>query len=185
MTRIKEILKADARYKAAMEELDKLKGIKDEGEREKAIQRSSRLIVAAAYDRSEAYELLAFTLIQSADRLFRASAEMLATVQNNVRYNDRFKLNKAMRALNEIITTLDHESCKIHEDYHLHGEVEDSDLTPFEAIDKNSEVLLHFNMLLFNALKMSKGNAKMLEKYLDRLKGEGEPVFTKKEIASL
>ena len=40
-------------------------------------------------------------------------------------------------------------------------------------------------MLLYNALKKSKGNAKLLEKSLLRLKGVGEDIFSIEEINSL
>ena len=91
----------------------------------------------------------------------------------------------AMDKLNKMIKTFDHESTKIHKDYHLHAEVEDSDLTPFDAINGNSKVVLHFVMLIYNALKKSKGNAVILEKYLKKLKGEGEDLFSIEEINSL
>lgn len=185
MTRIKEILKADSRYKEAMSQLDKLKSIEDPEERGEAIRSASKLIVAAAYERAEVYELLAFVLLQSADRLLRTSSDILGTVQNSVKYNDRFKLKKTLKSLNDIIDFFEEESSKIHEQYHLHGEVEDSDLTPFDAIEHNAEVILHFNMLIFEALRKSKGNAKILEKYLTKLRGEGEPLFTLEEIASI
>lgn len=185
MTRVKEILKADSRYKEGMTALEKAMKIEDQEEREKAIAEFSKLLVAVAYDRAEVYELLAFTLIQSADRLLRASYDILNTVKDNVKYNDRFKLTDAMGKLNKMITTFDAESVKIHKDYYLHGEVEDSDLTPFDAINNNSKVILHFVMLLYNALKKSKGNAKLLEKSLLRLKGVGEDIFSIEEINSL
>ena len=185
MTKIKKILEADSRYKEALAVVEKAMQIKDEGLKQEAIQNFSRLLVALAYDRAEVYELLAFTLIQSADRLLRASYEMVDTVKDNVKYNDRFKLNETMKMLNKIITTFDHESAKMHKEYHLHGEVEDSELTPFDAINNNSEVILHFTMLLYNALKKSKGNAKILERSLRKLKGEGEDIFSIEEINSL
>lgn len=185
MTRIKEILKTDSRYKEAMSQLEKLKSIEDQEEREKAIRKASKLIVAAAYERAEVYELLAFVLIQSADKLLRTSSEILGTVQGSVKYNDKFKLKKAMGSLNDIIDFFEEESSKIHEQYHLHGEVEDSELTPYDAIEHNAEVILHFNMLIYEALRKSKGNAKILEKSLTKLKGEGEPLFTLEEIASI
>ena len=185
MTRVKEILKADSRYKEGMAVLEKAMKIEDQEEREKAIADFSRLLVAVAYDRAEVYELLAFTLIQSADRLLRASYDILNTVKDNVKYNDRFKLTDAMGKRNKIITTFDAESVKVHKDYYLHGEVEDSDLTPFDAINNNSKVILHFIMLLYNALKKSKGNAQILERYLRKLRGAGEDIFSIEEINSL
>lgn len=185
MTRVKEILKADSRYKEALAVVEKAMQIKDEGLKQEAIQNFSRLLVAIAYDRAEVYELLAFTLIQSADTLLRASYDMLDTVKDNLKYNDKFKLKDAMDKLNKMITTFDTESTKIHKEYHLHGEVEDSDLTPFDAINNNSTVILHFVMLIYNALKKSKGNAKILEKSLTKLKGVGEDIFTLEEIMSL
>ena len=185
MTRVKEILKADSRYKEGMAVLEKAMKIEDQEEREKAIADFSRLLVAVAYDRAEVYELLAFTLIQSADTLLRTSYDMLDTVKNNVKYNDRFKLTDAMSKLNKIITTFDAESVKFHKDYYLHGEVEDSDMIPYDAINNNSTVILHFVMLIYNALKKSKGNAQILEKYLRKLKGEGEDIFSIEEINSL
>lgn len=185
MTKIKKILEADSRYKEGLSVLKKAMKIEDEDKRQEAIDNFGRLLVAVAYDRAEVYELLAFTLIQSADRLLRASCEMIDTVRDNVKYNDRFKLNETMKMLNKIITTFDHESTKMHKEYHLHGEVEDSELTPFDAINNNSEVILHFIMLLYNALKKSKGNAKILERSLRKLKGEGEDIFSIEEINSL
>lgn len=185
MTRIKEILKADSRYKEGLAVLEKAMKIEDQEEREKAIAEFSKLLVAVAYDRAEVYELLAFTLIQSADTLLRASYDMLDTVKNNVKYNDRFKLTDAMGKLNKIITTFDAESVKFHKDYYLHGEVEDSDMIPYDAINNNSTVILHFVMLLYNALMKSKGNTKLLERYLRKLKGEGEDIFSIEEINSL
>lgn len=185
MTRVKEILKADSRYKEGMAVLEKAMKIEDQEAREKAIADFSRLLVAVAYDRAEVYELLAFTLIQSADTLLRTSYDMLDTVKDNVKYNDRFKLTDAMSKLNKIITTFDAESVKFHKDYYLHGEVEDSDMIPYDAINNNSTVILHFVMLIYNALKKSKGNAQILEKYLRKLKGEGEDIFSIEEINSL
>lgn len=185
MTRVKEILKADSRYKEGMAVLEKAMKIEDQEAREKAIADFSRLLVAVAYDRAEVYELLAFTLIQSADTLLRTSYDMLDTVKNNVKYNDRFKLTDAMSKLNKIITTFDAESVKFHKDYYLHGEVEGSDMIPYDAINNNSTVILHFVMLIYNALKKSKGNAQILEKYLRKLKGEGEDIFSIEEINSL
>ena len=185
MTRVKEILKADSRYKEALAVVEKAMQIKDDGLRQEAIQNFSRLIVALAYDRAEVYELLAFTLIQSADTLLRASHDMLDAVKDNLKYNDKFKLTDAMDKLNKMITTFDHESAKIHKEYHLHAEVEDSDLTPFDAINNNKDVILRFNMLIYNALKKSKGNAKILERSLTKLKGEGEDLFSLEEIMSL
>ena len=185
MTRVKEILKADSRYKEGMAVLEKAMKIEDQEAREKAIADFSRLLVAVAYDRAEVYELLAFTLIQSADTLLRASYDMLDTVKDNVKYNDRFKLTDAMGKLNKIITTFDAEPVKSHKDYYLHGEVEDSDMIPYDAINNNSTVILHFVMLLYNALMKSKGNTKLLERYLRKLKGEGEDIFSIEEINSL
>lgn len=185
MTRIKEILKADSRYKEGLAVLEKAMKIEDQEEREKAIAEFSRLVVAVAYDRAEVYELLAFTLIQSADKLLRESYDILNTVRDNVKYNDRFKLTDAMSKLNKIITTFDTESVKFHKDYYLHGEVEDSDLTPFDAINNNSTVILRFVMLIYNALMKSKGNAKILERSLLKLKGVGENIFSLEEINSL
>lgn len=185
MTRVKEILKADSRYKEGMAVLEKAMKIEDQEAREKAIADFSRLLVAVAYDRAEVYELLAFTLIQSADTLLRTSYDMLDTVKNNVKYNDRFKLTDAMSKLNKIITTFDAESVKFHKDYYLHGEVEDSDMIPYDAINNNSTVILHFVMLIYNALMKSKGNAQILEKYLRKLKGEGEDIFSIEEINSI
>ena len=170
MTRIKEILKTDSRYKEAMSQLEKLKSIEDPEEREKAIRKASKLIVAAAYERAEVYELLAFVLIQSADKLLRTSSEILGTVQGSVKYNDKFRLKKAMGSLNDIIDFFEEES---------------SELTPYDAIEHNAKVILHFNMLIYEALRKSKGNAKILEKSLTKLKGEGEPLFTLEEIASI
>lgn len=185
MTRIKEILKADARYKTATEKLESLKSIEDPEKRAEEIKEASRLIVATAYDRAEVYDLLGFTLIESADILFRESAKILQAVNGNVKFNDKFKLKEAMRALNKIINTFDAESQKIHEDYHLHGEVEDSDLTPYDAIRSNSKVILRMVMLTYNALKKSKGNAMILEKSLRKLKGVGDDIFSIYEIDSL
>lgn len=184
MTRVKEILKADSRYKEGLAVLEKAMKIEDQEEREKAIAEFSRLLVAVAYDRAEVYELLAFTLIQSADTLLRASYDMLNTVKDNVKYNDRFKLTDAMSKLNKMITTFDTESTKIHKEYHLHGEVEDGDLTPYDAIENNSKVILHFVMLAYNAFVKSKGNASIVERSLRKLKGEKE-IFTIEEIDSL
>lgn len=184
MTRVKEILKADSRYKEGLAILEKAMKIEDQEKREKAIAEFSRLLVAVAYDRAEVYELLAFILIQSADTLLRTSYEMLDTVKDNLKYNDKFKLKDAMEKLNKMITTFDAESTKIHKEYHLHGEVEDSDLTPFDAINSNSTVILHFVMLIYNALKKSKGNANLLERYLRKLKGTGD-IFSIEEINSL
>ena len=185
MTRIKQIIKADARYKEGMRELERLKTLEDPEEREKAIKKASKLIVGVAYNRAEVYELIGYTLLCAADRLFRTSAEMLETVQDNVKYNDRFKLNDAKSKLNKIIETFETEGRKIQEDYHLHGYVEDSDLVPYDAIENNSEVILHFCCLIYNALKKSKGNAKILQKSLTKLKGEGEDIFTLEEIELL
>lgn len=185
MTRIQKIIQADSRYKEGLAVLEKAMKIEDQEKREEAIANFSKLLVAVAYDRAEVYELLAFTLIQSADTLLRTSYEMLDTVKDNVKYNDRFKLTDAMGKLNKIIGTFDTESVKFHKEYHLHGEVEDSDLTPFDAINNNSTVILHFVMLIYNALKKSKGNAKLLEKSLTKLKGVGEDIFSLEEIASL
>ena len=103
MTRVKEILKADSRYKEGLAVLEKAMKTEDQEAREKAIEEFSKLFVAVAYDRAEVYELLAFTLIQSADRLLRASYDILNTVKDNVKYNDRFKLTDAMGKLNKMI----------------------------------------------------------------------------------
>lgn len=182
---MKDVLKADARYKKAIATLEKMSSLKDDKEREEAIQKASRLIVAAAYDKAEVYDLVGFMLILAAETLFQESYNLLDTVQDNLKYNDRFKLNDAKRALNKIISTFDAEAQKIHADYHLHAEVEDSDLTPYDAIEQNAKIILHFVLLLYNALKKSKGNAKLLERYLTKLKGEGEDIFTLEEINSL
>lgn len=184
MTRVKEILKADSRYKEGLAVLEKAMKIEDKEKREEAIAKFSKLLIEVAYDRAEVYELLAFTLIQSADTLLRASYDMLDTVKDNVKYNDRFKLNDAMKMLNKMIVTFDVESTKIHKDYHLHGMVEDSELTPFDAIENNSKVILHFVMLIYNAFAKSKGNAQIVEKSLRKLKGEME-IFSIEEIYSL
>lgn len=184
MTRVKEILKADSRYKEGLAELEKIKYIEDPKKREELVAHFSRLLVAIAYERAEVYELLAFTLIQSADTLLRASYDMLDTVKDNVKYNDKFKLKDAMDKLNKMIATFDTESTKIHKEYHLHGEVEDGDLTPYDAIENNSKVILHFVMLIYNAFVKSKGNASIVERSLRKLKGEKE-IFTIEEINSL
>lgn len=169
-----------------MKELERLKNIEDEKERLDAFAKASKLIVEVAYDRAEVYDLLGFILIQSADTLFRASAEMLDTVKSNVKFNDRFKLNKAMKSLNEIITNFDIESQKIHDDYFKHGYVDDNEeMTPYDAIEHNSKVILHFVMLIYNALKKSKGNAQILQRSLTKLKGVGDDIFSLEEIASL
>lgn len=185
MTRIDKIIQADARYKKGMAELQKTKGIEDQNARAEAIANMSKLIVSVAYDRAEAYELLAFVLIQAADKLMRTSYELLDTVKDNVKYKDKFKLKEAMRLINKMVDTFDEESAKVHEDYFKHGYVEDGDTTPFDAINHNSDVILHFIMLIYNALKKSKGNAQILERSLRKLKGVGEDIFPIEEIYSL
>jgi hypothetical protein len=184
MTRIKEILMADARYKRAIAELNKIKNIEDDNERQKAVDEAAKLIVAVAYDRAEAYDLLAFVLIESADILLRASSEMLSTVRDNVKYKDKFKLNEAKRALDKVITTFDIESQSFHNSYFKFGEVEDSNMSTYDAIEQNARIILHFVMLIYNALQKNKGNAEMLEKYIRRLKG-GKDIFSIQEIQSL
>ena len=56
MTRVKEILKADSRYKEGLAVLEKAMKIEDQEAREKAIAENTKLLVAVAYDSAKGYE---------------------------------------------------------------------------------------------------------------------------------
>lgn len=185
MNRIQQILLADARYKEAVAELERIKGIENEDERMKAIQKASKVIVEVAYDRSMIYELLAFTLISSADILLRTSSDMLAVVQPNVKYNDKFKLQEALKKINSIVNTFDEESAKFHQQYFEHGVVEGCpDLIPYDAIDENAHTMLHYLMFIYNALCQNHQNAMSIEDALTGMVNEKQ-LFSNEEIKAM
>lgn len=185
MNKIQQILMADARYKEAMAELDRIKVIEDEDERQKAIQKASKVIVSVAYDRAEVYELLAFTLLNSADILLRTSAEMLATVRPNVKYNDKYKLKEAEKSIQKVIDTFEDESAKFHQQYFEHGTVEGCpDLVPYDAIEENSRTMLHFLMFIYNALCQNHANAVDIEEHLRAMVND-KGIFSVGEINAM
>ena len=168
-----------------MAELERIKTIEDEKEREIAIQKASKLIVSVAYERAEVYELLAFTLLSSADTLLRTSSEMLSLVRTNVKYNDKFKLQNALNKVNSLIDTFEEESSKFHKEYFEHGMVEGNpDLIPYDAIEGNAKTMLHFNMLIYNALCQNHENAVTIEKELKSLINEKQ-LFSIEEINAM
>ena len=186
MNKVQKILMADARYKEAMAELERIKGIENEEERTKGIQKASKVIVEVAYDRAEIYELLAFTLISSADRLLRTSSEMLSIVKPNVKYNDKFKLQEALKKINSIVDTFDEESAKFHEQYFKHGKVEGrDDIVPYDAIEENALTMLHYLMFIYNALCQNHENAMKIEDSLRDMVNEKTQLFSVEEINAM
>lgn len=185
MNRIQQILLANARYKEAMAELERIKGIQDEDERMKAIQKASKVIVEVAYDRAMVYELLAFTLISSAETLLRTSSDMLMTVQKTAKYNDKFNLKKSLDKVNSLIEDFNNESAKFHEQYFKHGKVEGrDDIVPYDAIEENSNTMLHYLMFIYNALCQNNENAKKIEDFLRGLTNDKQ-IFSIGEIKSM
>lgn len=185
MNKVQKILMADARYKEAMAELDRIKNIEDEEERQKGIQKASRLIISVAYDRAEVYELLAFTLLSSADILLRTSAGMLEAVRPNVKFSDKYKLNDAMGKIKKVIDTFEEESCKFHQQYFEHGAVEGCpDLVPYDAIEENARTMLRFLMFIYNALCQNHANAVDIEKHLRDMVNEKQ-IFSIEEIETM
>ena len=183
MTHIKAILESDKRFKEAMSELDRIRSIEDEAEREKAIDKASRLIVSVAYDKADIYETIAYQLINAADILLKESAGLIQAVEPKARYKDKFNLSNAMKAINKIRKDFENESIKINEDYKKHGYVENSDFNTFDAIDNNSRLILCFIMLCYNSISQNSKNANLIEAYLRRTKGDN-PLFSIEEIES-
>lgn len=183
MTHIKAILGADKRFKEAMSALQNAQSIEDEKAREEAIDKASRLIVSVVYDKAEIYETIAYQLINAADIMLRASAELIETAETKARFKDKFNLGQAKQALTKIIKTFENESIKINEDYFKHGYSENSDMNVFDAIDQNSRLILCFIMLCYNSMAQNGNNAKQIEAYLKRVKG-GHPIFSQEEIES-
>lgn len=183
MTHIKAILEADKRFKEAMSVLENAKSIEDEKQREEAIDKASRLIVSVVYDKAETYDIIAWQLINAADLMLKASAELIATAEPKARFKDKFNLSNAKKALTKIRKDFENESIKINEDYFKHGYTENSELNVFDAIDQNSRLILCFIMLCYNSISQNGNNAKQIEAYLKRVKG-GHPIFSPEEIES-
>lgn len=180
---IKKIIRADKRYHESVKVLESAKSIEDPEEREKAIDKASQLIAGVVYDRSEMYDIVAWQLINAADVLLRASADMIAVAEPKAKYKDKFNLGQAKQALNKIINTFETASVKINEDYFKHGYTEGSELNVFDAIDQNSRLVLCFILLCYNSINQNGNNAKQIEAYLKRAKG-GKPLFSQEEIES-
>ena len=180
---IKKIIRADKRYHEAIKALEAAKSIEDAEERENALDKASQLIAGVVYDRSEMYDIVAWQLINAADVLLRASADMIAVAEPKAKYKDKFNLGQAKQALNKIINTFETASVKINEDYFKHGYTEGSELNVFDAIDQNSRLVLCFILLCYNSINQNSNNAKQIEAYLKRAKG-GKPLFSQEEIES-
>lgn len=180
---IKKIIQADKRYHEAVKVLENVKSIEDAEEREKALNKTQQLISGIVYDKCEMYDIVAWQLINAADVLLRASADMIAVVEPNAKYKDKFNLGQAKQALNKIINTFETASIKINEDYFKHGYAEGSELNVFDAIDQNSRLVLCFILLCYNSINQNGNNAKQIEAYLKRVKG-GKPLFSQEEIES-
>ena len=180
---IKKIIQADKRYHEAVKALEAAKSIANAEERERTIEKASQLIAGVVYDRCEMYDIVAWQLINAADVLLRASADMIAVAEPKARYSDKFKLGQAKQALQKIIRTFEDASIKINEDYFKHGYTEGSELNVFDAIDQNSRLVLCFILLCYNSINQNGNNAKQIEAYLKRVKG-GKPLFSQEEIES-
>lgn len=180
---IKRIIQADKRYHESVKILESAKSIEDSEEREKALDKASQLISGIVYDRCEMYDIVAWQLINAADVLLRASANMIAVAEPKAKYKDKFNLGQAKQALNKIINTFENASVKINEDYFKHGYTEGSELNVFDAIDQNSRLVLCFILLCYNSINQNGNNAKQIEAYLKRAKG-GKPLFSQEEIDS-
>lgn len=180
---IRKVLGADSRFKEAMSALQNAQGIEDEKAREEAIDKASRLIISVVYDKVEVYDIIAWQLINAADIMLRASAELIATAEPKARFKDKFNLGQAKQALTKIIKNFEKESIKINEDFFKHGYTENSELNVFDAIDQNSRLVLCFIMLCYNSISQNGNNAKQIEAYLKRVKG-GKPIFSQEEINS-
>ena len=113
------------------------------------------------------------------------SSEMLSIVKPNVKYNDKFKLQDALKKINSIVDTFDEESAKFHEQYFKHGKVEGrDDIVPYDAIEENAHTMLHYLMFIYNALCQSDGNALTLEDFLCEMASEKQ-IFSREEIKSM
>ena len=180
---IKKIIQADKRYHEGVKVLENAKSIENAEEREKALDKASQLIAGIVYDKCEMYDIVAWQLINAADILLRASADMIAVAEPKAKYKDKFNLGQAKQALNKIINTFDSASIKINEDYFKHGYTENSDLNVFDAISQNSRLVLCFILLCYNSISQNGNNAKQIEAYLKRAKG-GKPLCSQEEIDS-
>lgn len=164
-----------------MSELDRIRSIENEAEKEKAADKASRLIVSVAYDKADIYETIAYQLINAADILLKESAGLIQAVEPRARYKDKFNLSNAMKAIKKIRKDFETESEKINEDYFKHGYVENSDFNTFDAIDNNSRLILCFIMLCYNSISQNAKNANLIDAYLRRTKGTNPP-FSIEEI---
>jgi hypothetical protein len=180
---IKRIIQADKRYHESVKVLESAKSIEDPEEREKALDKASQLIAGIVYDKCEMYDIVAWQLINAADVLLRASADLIAVAEPKAKYKDKFNLGQAKQALNKIINTFETASVKINEDYLKHGYTEGTELNVFDAIDQNSRLVLCFILLCYNSINQNGNNAKQIEAYLKRAKG-GKPLFSQEEIES-
>ena len=180
---IRKIMEADSRFQEAMKTLETIRETQNEKEREKEIDKASRLIISVAYDKAEMYECVAFQLLNAADILLRTSSDLLKTVEPKAKYNDKFKIKESKRMLQKMIDTFEKESIAINEDYFHHGYTENSDLNVFDAISQNSTLVLCFILLCYNSINQNGNNAKQIEAYLKRAKG-GKPLFSQEEIES-
>ena len=180
---IKRVIQSDKRYHEGVKVLESAKSIEDPEEREKALDKASQLIVGIVYDKCEMYDIVAWQLINAADILLRASADLIAVVEPKAKYKDKFNLGQAKQALNKIVNTFETASVKINEDYFKHGYTEGSELNVFDAIDQNSRLVLCFILLCYNSINQNGNNAKQIEAYLKRVKG-GKPLFSQEEIES-
>ena len=103
----------------------------------------------------------------------------------NVKYNDKFKLQEALKKINSIVETFDEEGAKFHQQYFEHGAVEGCpDLIPYDAIDENAHTMLHYLMFIYNALCQNHQNAMSIEDALTSMVNEKQ-LFSNEEIKAM
>ena len=130
-----------------------------------------------AVSKAHDYVLLGYTLLQSADIIFRQAEKVMQKVSTSYSRDERFRIEKNSRDLEAVLKRLDTASAG------MDGAVAGIDPYAYDRIRSNAYEVLRFVMLLYTRTAGNMKATEALEKAIRRMAGNG--MFSDEEIAEI
>ena len=130
-----------------------------------------------AVSKAHDYVLLGYTLLQSADIIFRQAEKEMGKVSATCIRDERFRMERNYRDVESVLRRLDTAS------EGMDGAVSGVDPGAYDRIRSNAYEVLRFVMLLYTRTAGNMKASESLEKAIRRMAGNG--MFTDDEIAGI
>ena len=148
-----------------------------------AMQRKYEAATATPEEKEQAvskahdYVLLGYTLLQSADIIFRKAEKVMQKVSATRSRDERFRMERNSRDLDAVLKRLDTASAG------MDGVIAGIDPYAYDRIRSNAYEVLRFVMLLYTRTAGNVKATETLEKSIRRMAGNG--MFSEEEISEI